>query len=51
MLGPRQSEKAIYPVIATYNIVNRTLHLADRELLFYRKYGGPRWPWEEVEDE
>jgi hypothetical protein len=46
-----QTEKAIYPIIATYNLVSRTLHLADRELLFYRKYGGPRWPWEDVEDE
>lgn len=46
-----QTEKAIYPIIATYNIVSRTLHLADRELLFYRKYGGPDWPWEDEEDE
>jgi hypothetical protein len=46
-----QSEKAIYPIIATYNMVSRTLHLADRELLFYRKYGGPRWPWEDADDE
>ena len=42
-----QSDKAIYPVIATYDPINRILNLADRELLFYRKYGGPSWPWED----
>ena len=42
-----QSLKEIYPVIVTYDPVNRVLNLADRELLFYRKYGGPSWPWEE----
>lgn len=45
-----QSDKAIYPVIATYDSVNRILNLADRELLFYRKYGGPRWPWEDSDE-
>lgn len=43
-----QSDKDIYPVIITYNDVNRVMTLADRELLFYRKYGGPRWPWEDA---
>lgn len=42
-----QSDKDIYPVILTYNDVNRVMTLADRELLFYRKYGGPHWPWED----
>jgi hypothetical protein len=42
-----QSDKSIYPVIATYDPVNRVVNLADRELLFYRKYGGPDWPWED----
>jgi hypothetical protein len=45
-----QTEKAIYPVIATFNPVGKVLNLADRELLFYRKYGGPRWPWEAEEE-
>ncbi len=45
-----QSDKSIYPVIATYDDVNRILNLADRELLFYRKYGGPRWPWEDSDE-
>jgi hypothetical protein len=44
-----QSDKDIYPVILTYNDVNRVMNLADRELLFYRKYGGPHWPWEDQE--
>jgi hypothetical protein len=44
-----QSEKDIYPVILAYNDVNRVLTLADRELIFYRKYGGPHWPWEDAE--
>lgn len=46
-----QSDKAIYPVIATYDPVNRVLSLADREMLFYRKYGGPRWPWEDIDEQ
>jgi hypothetical protein len=45
-----QSEKSIYPVIATYDPVNRVVNLADRELLFYRKYGGPNWPWEDTDE-
>lgn len=42
-----QTEKNINPIIATYNSETKMLHLADRELLFYRKYGGPKWPWED----
>jgi hypothetical protein len=42
-----QNEKNINPIIATYNPVTKMFHLADRELLFYRKYGGPKWPWED----
>lgn len=42
-----QNDKNINPIIATYNPVTRMFHLADRELLFYRKYGGPKWPWED----
>ena len=49
-LDSLQTEKAIYPIIATFNPVSRILNLADRELLFYRKYGGPRWPWEDEEE-
>jgi hypothetical protein len=44
-----QSVKEIYPVIVSFDPVNRVLHLADRELLYYRKYGGPQWPWEDAE--
>jgi hypothetical protein len=46
-----QAEKAIYPAIVTFNIVRKELHLADRELLFYRKYGSPTWPWEDADNE
>jgi Mrp family chromosome partitioning ATPase len=45
-----QSEKNIYPVIATFNLTTRRLSRADRELLFYRKYGGPNWPWEDSDE-
>jgi len=45
-----QSDKSISPIIATFDPVNHTLNLADRELLFYRKYGGPRWPWEDSDE-
>ncbi|OLE64700.1 MAG: hypothetical protein AUI36_08840, partial [Cyanobacteria bacterium 13_1_40CM_2_61_4] len=37
-LDALQAEKAIYPVVATFNPVGKILNLADRELLFYRKY-------------
>lgn len=42
-----QNEKNIYPIIASYDQLNRMVNLIDRELLFYRKYGGPKWPWED----
>ena len=51
LIDKLQSEKSIYPVIATFNITSRRLNLADRELLFYRKYGDPSWPWDDSEDE
>lgn len=49
-LDQLQSEKSIYPMIATYNNNLRRLTLADRELLFYRKYGNPSWPWERSDE-
>jgi hypothetical protein len=36
----------IRPQVLTYNRDRRRLFLADRSFLFYRKYGGPTWPWE-----
>jgi hypothetical protein len=29
----------------SYNQNNRFIQLVDRELLFFRRYGNPIWPW------
>ncbi len=42
-----QSELEISPLVLTFNRHTQSLCLIDRRFLFYRKYGAPRWPWEE----
>jgi hypothetical protein len=42
-----QSELDISPLVVTFNRQAQSLSLIDRRFLFYRKYGAPRWPWEE----
>jgi hypothetical protein len=42
-----QSELDISPLVVTFNRHAQSLSLIDRRFLFYRKYGAPRWPWEE----
>lgn len=42
-----QSELEISPLMLTYNRHAQTVGLIDRRFLFYRKYGTPRWPWDE----
>jgi hypothetical protein len=35
----------VNPIVLTYNRSSRKLFLADRSFLFYRQYGGSKWPW------
>jgi hypothetical protein len=44
-----QVKIGVHPQVLTYNRDRRRLFLADRSLLFYRRYGSPRWPWERDE--
>lgn len=41
----------VNPLVLTYNRSSRRLYLADRAFLFFRRHGGPRWPWAEGEPE
>ena len=36
---------AIQPPVLSYNQYLNKLYLADQSLLFFRKYGSPKWPW------
>jgi len=38
-----QSEREISPLVLTFS--GRSVSLVDRELLFFRRYGEPMWPW------
>lgn len=42
-----QADRSISPLVLTYNSESRRVFLADRELLFYRRYGSPTWPWQD----
>jgi hypothetical protein len=44
-LNRLQEDRSISPLILSYNPKSRLVQLVDRELLFYRKYGNPVWPW------
>jgi hypothetical protein len=46
-LNRLQQDRKISPLVLSYNDATKELQLVDRELLFYRKYGTPTWPWEE----
>jgi hypothetical protein len=46
-LNRLQQDRRISPLVLSYNDATKELQLVDRELLFYRKYGSPTWPWEE----
>jgi hypothetical protein len=45
-----QADRDISPLMLTYNSSNRRILLVDRELLFFRKYGNPNWPWSDEQD-
>lgn len=44
-LNKLQEDRSISPLVISYNPKSRLVQLVDRELLFYRKYGSPVWPW------
>jgi len=46
-LNRLQQNRSISPLVISFNPESRKLLLVDRELLFYRKYGNPLWPWQE----
>jgi len=46
-LNRLQQDRQVSPLVLSYNEKSRYLHLVDRELLFYRKFGRPNWPWTE----
>jgi hypothetical protein len=46
-LNRLQEDRKVSPLVLSYNDKTRELQLVDRELLFYRKYGQPSWPWVE----
>lgn len=46
-LNRLQQDRQVSPLVVSYNEKSRYLQLVDRELLFYRKYGNPIWPWME----
>jgi hypothetical protein len=51
-LNRLQQDRQISPLVISYNEKSRYVQLVDRELLFYRRYGKPNWPWyEEAADE
>lgn len=49
-LDKLQADRRILPLILSYNPDSRKIQLVDRELLFYRKYGNPKWSWEEIDN-
>jgi hypothetical protein len=46
-LNRLQQDRQVSPLVLSYNEKSRYVQLVDRELLFYRKYGNPVWPWME----
>lgn len=46
-LNRLQQDRQVSPLVLSYNEKSRYVQLVDRELLFYRKYGNPMWPWME----
>lgn len=41
-----QVRRRIHPLVLSYNDTLRRILLVDRELLFFRRYGAPSWPWD-----
>ena len=45
-MAETQAAMAIRPPVFSYNQHTQEIALSDRSLLFFRKYGKPRWPWD-----
>lgn len=46
-LNKLQLERKVSPLVFSYNADSRTVQLVDLNLLFFRRYGNPDWPWKE----
>ncbi|WP_104177881.1 hypothetical protein [Cryobacterium sp. Y50] len=46
-----QVKIGVNPLVLTYSRPNRSLFLADRSFLFFRRHGASNWPWSEGEPE
>jgi hypothetical protein len=44
-LAQAQTTMGIRPPVLAYNQHARKVYVTDRALLFFRRYGSPRWPW------
>lgn|SRR5487761_437455 len=44
-----QAKIGVKPLILTYSRDSQRLWVVDKSFLFFRKYGTPNWPWEEVD--
>jgi hypothetical protein len=42
-----QVEMGVKPPVFAYHEHTQKLYISDRSFLFFRKYGAPRWPWDE----
>lgn len=46
-----QDRIKVRPIVLTYSSDARRLYLADRGLLFFRRFGDPVWPWDQPDGE
>jgi hypothetical protein len=46
-----QDRVRVRPVVFIYDNDARRVELADKALLFYRRYGDPLWPWDQPDPE
>jgi hypothetical protein len=46
-LNKLQLERKVSPLVFSYNSDSRKIQLVDLNLLFFRRYGNPDWPWKE----
>jgi hypothetical protein len=45
-LGDVHAAMGMRPPVISYNEYLRKLYLTDQSLLFFRRYGSPKWPWQ-----
>ena len=50
-IGQVQERSKVRPLVLTYSRDARRVYLADRGLLFFRRFGSPIWPWDQSEGE